>query len=551
MLGVGASVARSAAAGALGLAAGCQLLSGADSLVVSGAGGDNAQSSSSQIPDVGPGPGTGGAAGKGGAAGQGGAAGAGGGAVVFNASVLGTGAANAVYPLALATDGNKILVGGSIVGAAQFGGTEVMASGGEDALVAIYDRDMGSWTAARSSGDAGTQRVFAVGGDAVPGRLLAGGAFIGSVFSATSPAMPAGFAASIPYALGAEVWSLGVVPSGGSSGNAAVLAATMTPADALWLAGFTDQTKTSFGGQDMTIPYEPPSATKTAFAARLGSWMSGTPVYQCAAFAIGTVMGNDCVARAVVAGGSTDVFVGGSARQAAQFFGFQSPGMGGRDGFVLRTQDTQCGPLGAPIRLGGTGDDDVLAIARRNDGVVVGGQFRSKDFNYGGLVGTGGYDGFVVSFDAAFMHKWTVGLHKGDNADDKQDHRISAVAVLGGGDVVVAGTFGGAKATLGASTLTASGDGPHAFVARLQGDKGELVWARVFVAEVGAGFNDADVSDDPLGAPPPPAWPRLAVLPDDTVVFAAGFEGDVTLDGELVASGKGPSLLLVGLDTTP
>ncbi|GAB2854179.1 hypothetical protein [Hymenobacter ruber] len=135
---------------------------------------------------------------------------------------------------------------------------------------------------------------------------------------------------------------------------------------------------------------------------------------------------------------------------------------GGRDLFVARL--SRAGAWTQAVRAGGSDDDEAFGLALDASGTaVLAGSFKSPTIGFGTTTLTNaGTDGdiFVARLSAAGA--WGQAVRAGSPAGDG----AAAVAVDAGGNVVVAGSFGGTSATFG--TITVLGLGARdVYVARL------------------------------------------------------------------------------------
>ena len=101
--------------------------------------------------------------------------------------------------------------------------------------------------------------------------------------------------------------------------------------------------------------------------------------------------------------------------------------------------------------LGGEGSQAAAGVATWNGGAVVTGVMTGKvDFGGGELMGAGGEDVFVASFDANGLHLWS------RRFGDASEQTASGVAVTEGGGVIVAGTYS-SKMDVGTGALLSAG----------------------------------------------------------------------------------------------
>lgn len=114
------------------------------------------------------------------------------------------------------------------------------------------------------------------------------------------------------------------------------------------------------------------------------------------------------------------------------------------------------------VQAGGPGVEEGYSIAVDAGGLLVGGRFSSPTLNLGStLYSNGGSDVLVGRLSSAGAWQW--GAAAGGPADDA----ALALLPMPGGEVMVAGRFGGARATFGAAGSVAGQGGWDAFVGRL------------------------------------------------------------------------------------
>jgi PKD repeat protein len=205
--------------------------------------------------------------------------------------------------------------------------------------------------------------------------------------------------------------------------------------------------------------------------------------------AIGSVGSDGAYAVAVDAGGNT--FVGGV------FVGTMTVGTkvlvsaGGTDWFIVKYS-----PTGAVLwaqRWGGAGYDDLsgLAVDRATGDVLATGDFAgSASLGGATFVSKGGQDIGVARYAAATgAHVWS------KQFGGTQDDAGNAVAVDGGGNVLVTGYFRGKSIPFGTTLLSdANGSDGNVFVTKLT-SAGVPVWAKNFPGNTGENFGTSVATD--------------------------------------------------------
>lgn len=168
--------------------------------------------------------------------------------------------------------------------------------------------------------------------------------------------------------------------------------------------------------------------------------------------------------------GSGDVFVGGSFSGTVDFGDGPVQSAGSTDGFVLKLSGAS-GALAWAIRMGGSGSDEVAAVAVDAAGAVAttGSFVGTVNFGGGNVSSNGGQDVFVAKYAGSNgAHQWSRAVG-GASIDDP-----GGIAI-GGGDVFIAGRFYG-SGEFGGDTITAAG-GWDTFIARYSGGDGAHVWS--------------------------------------------------------------------------
>lgn len=217
--------------------------------------------------------------------------------------------------------------------------------------------------------------------------------------------------------------------------------------------------------------------------------------------------------------GAGNVFVALTFSGTYTLDGLTFVSAGGRDAAVLKLDST--GKLVAAKRLGGTADDDAIAIAPTPGGgvVVVGALRGSADFGGGTLVSQGGADLFVAKLDGA------LGLIFGERFGGPGEEGPSSVAVGASGQIAIGGVFTSSTLSLPTGPLSNAGSS-DGLVLRL--DANGVMQAAFSIGSAKADFVYGVALDDAggLGA-------------------AGSIQGPVTVLGApLTPMGSAPALVL-------
>lgn len=203
----------------------------------------------------------------------------------------------------------------------------------------------------------------------------------------------------------------------------------------------------------------------------------------------------DDAARAVAVSGAT-VLVGGFFASTINFDSESLVAIGATDGFVL-AMARATGSVTNVTRVGGSGSDEVRALAVSGANVLAGGLFNSlADFGGGNHLAAG-FDGFVVTLAIA-----TLGYVDERIIGGTGDDTVDALAAAGNA-VAIGGRYSGTVA-IGGTTLP-TGASANAFVAVFVGDDATIV--------KGVATSGLDVV-------------RAVALPGDGTVIAAGELGN-------------------------
>jgi hypothetical protein len=303
-------------------------------------------------------------------------------------------AADAAYSIAVDAAGNH-LVAGRFGGTVDFGGGTLVSAGSSDAFLAKYDA-AGNHLWSRRFGSTGLDYARDVAVD-VAGDVLVAGWFNGTVDFGGGPLASAG-------------------------------------SDDVFVARFD-------------------SAGNHLWSRRYGSSASDK-------------------GDAVAVDGAGNAFVTGYFQGTSSFGGAPLTSAGGWDVFLVKVD--AAGAHLWSLGLGGSGSSDEgrdLAVDGAGHVVLAGHFENAVDFGGGGLSSAGLLDVFVAKYDGAGAHQWS--RRFGDTSADFGE----SITVDGAGAVVVTGSFQG-TADLGGASLSSAG-GQDIFVAKYDSG-GTHLWSRAF-----------------------------------------------------------------------
>jgi hypothetical protein len=377
-----------------------------------------------------------------------------GGADVYLAKLTGVGATvfskrfgNASSQQGLAVTFDKlgnIYIAGAFQGSMDLGGGTLTSAGGDDVYIAKLDAT-GKHIWSKRYGGPGSEEALFLGVDEL-GNVYASGTLSGSV----------NFGGGVLTSVGGDdIFVLSLDPDGdhlwskraGNTGSDTVGSMAVDLDGNVYLTGrFTYSI--DFGGGVLTS-----AGADDLFAVKLDQF--GDPLWTQGA---GDLTSQSGTAIAVSALG--DVFLGGDFQGTVDIGGGPMASAGGSDIFVARL-DSAGGPVWSQ-RFGDTADQHLVSLAVDvEENVVVTGQFQGTlDFGDGPHTSAGGNDIFVAKLDPSGSVLWSKSF--GD-ATFAQSAR--SVATDAGGNVVVAGTFGG-TADFGGGALVCKGTS-NAFVVKL------------------------------------------------------------------------------------
>ena len=350
---------------------------------------------------------------------------------------------------ALAVDGNgDVITVGRFQGTTNFGGTNLVSSGGIDIVVAKYSGSTGAHLWSKRFGDASDQSAEAVAVDP-SGNVLLTGFFAGTVnFGGATLQTPyVGdydvFVAKLTSA-GAHVWSENFPNTGNDFGTGIATDGAGNVA----VVGYFNAT-IDFGGGTFLAA----NAYTDAFLVKLTS--GGAHLWS---KQLGADDGGD-TGQAVAMDATGDIVVAGQSDHAIDLGGGFLTALGGVDVWVA-----EYNPAGAHIwsrRIGGGSTDEVSGVRIDGNGnVLVEGDFRwTAAFGGTSLTSAGAEDVYVAKYTATGAPVWAQQL--GGLGSDYGN----ALAVTPAGDPLIAGTFYG-SGSFGGILLTSSGLG-DAFLARL------------------------------------------------------------------------------------
>ena len=242
----------------------------------------------------------------------------------------------------------------------------------------------------------------------------------------------------------------------GGTGDDRATAIALDATGGPWVAGSTHSEDAPVTG----IEFQPyPTGGGDAYVAHLSS--DGASLLQ------GTYLGGsaaDSVLAMLVEASGTVLLAGRT--ESLDFpvvSAVQSSQAGGADGFVVRLAGDAMS-LGFSTFLGGSGDDEVSALASGGSGFACTGTTGSPDFPVLGAIPTeptGGTDAFVAAFNSADSIRYW-GRFGG-----MDDDRGVAISQEGGGAVVMAGATVSSDFPVRAAALGAPIGGTDGFLVRL------------------------------------------------------------------------------------
>ncbi|GAB2959304.1 hypothetical protein GCM10027048_28320 [Hymenobacter coalescens] len=272
-----------------------------------------------------------------------------------------------------------------------------------------------------------------------------------------------------------------VAPAGvASAGNSLVTATATDAAGNVYLAGEFDGTVV-FGGTTLTT-----SGSTDVFVAK---WSSATRGFVWAQRAGG--FANEAVTGVAVSG--PNVYLVGTFSGTATFGSVALTSSGGVDLFVSKLTDAgSSAGFAWAQRAGSGGYEYAKAVAVSGSHVYVAGYFSSATASFGSIdlpnadPWGASYDVFVARLTDAGTTASFAWATRAGAAGSEQVEGLAA----SGNEVYLAGTFQGATASFGATTLTNAGtnNSPDVFVAKLLdgGTSGAFAWAR----QAGGGGSD-------------------------------------------------------------
>ena len=162
------------------------------------------------------------------------------------------------------------------------------------------------------------------------------------------------------------------------------------------------------------------------------------------------------------------VYVAGSFTGAAGFGNITLASAGGTDGFVAKLTDAGAtGSFAWAQRAGGTGDDNLTALAPFPAGVYAGGSFSGiASFGTTALTSLGGTDAVVTKLTDAGSGSFAWALSAGSTSNDRTN---DLVVPAGGNTLYVGGQVVSANspATFGPVSIVGTNSGASAFMATI------------------------------------------------------------------------------------
>lgn len=252
----------------------------------------------------------------------------------------------------------------------------------------------------------------------------------------------------------------------------------------------------------------------------------GTPAPACAGTLLyGKRLGGtgEDVGRGVAFDGEDALLATGSFESSVDFGSGSLMSAGGKDIYVAKWLAS--GDPAWSKAFGGMGNSEGLAITSDvSDNLFVTGWFDgSIDVGAGSVSSAGGKDIFVLKLNSMGATQWG----KVFSGAGTWQEGVSAAADKDG-NLIVVGHFDG-MLDVGGTALTSAG-GRDIFAAKLDGQNGNVLWAKSF----------GDVSEQFVR--------RVAVNAAGDIWFGGGFSGSVDFGGGPLASSNGEDAYLVKLD---
>ena len=390
---------------------------------------------------------------------------------VWSRAVSGSGGS---VPAAIAVDGNgDVLVTGSFAGTADFGGGALTSTGTADIFLAKYASATGAYLWAQRFGDiANSGFGITAHGNGVAvdssNNVLLTGSFQGVVNFGGSNLSDSSLTTDVFVvkfnAAGVHQWSKNFPNTALDSGQAIAV----DPSGNVAITGTYTGT-VNFGGGNLPAGH---GGLNAAFVAEFDP--SGTHLWSRGFFdttagtAALSVFGNG-----VACDSSGNVVITGSFGHTVDFGTGILTASGSRDIFLAKYSSS-----GTPAwthhygsvtsNAGGQSSADAVAIDSGGNIAIVGVFYNTSlntgtDFGGGALLSVGQGDGFVAKYTSAGTFSWAK-RYGGSVADEGR-----AVAIDGGGNVLVTGNFSG-TADFATHTLTSSAGSSDVFLARLLAD---------------------------------------------------------------------------------
>jgi len=338
----------------------------------------------------------------------------------------------------------NLYIAGAFQGTIDLGGGPLMSAGGDDVYIAKLDSN-GKHIWSKRYGGPGSEEALYLGVDEL-GYVYASGTLSGSVNFGGGTLTSVG---------GDDIFVLNLDPDGehlwskraGNTGSDTVGSMAVDLEGNVYLTGRYTYS-IDFGGGVLTS-----AGADDVFAVKLDQF--GDPLW--------TQGGGDPTSQsgtAIAVSTLGNVFLGGDFQGTIDIGGGPMVSAGGSDIFVAKL-DSSGGPVWSQ-RFGDSVDQHVVSLAvDTEENVIVTGQFQGTiNFGDGPRTSAGGNDIFVAKLDPSGSVLWSKSF--GDTAFAQS---AKSVATDAGGNVILAGTFGG-SADFGGGALVCKGTS-NAFVAKL------------------------------------------------------------------------------------
>ena len=175
---------------------------------------------------------------------------------------------------------------------------------------------------------------------------------------------------------------------------------------------------------------------------------------------------DDDYGSAIAVDDAGNVYVTGYFQSPSITFGSQTINNAGYDDIFLLKLNAS-GTAQWIISFGGSDDEEGTGVSvDQNGNVYLAGYFSSSNIDFGGgpLPTAGGYDIFIAKFTTAGNHEWSKKIGGADY------ERCLAITTDASGNSYTTGYYESASVAFGSTTLTNSGTGYNLFVSKISND---------------------------------------------------------------------------------